>query len=576
MKTRTPLSGVRARTFRIERPASPAAPARIMAVLAAWLIATALPAPCRGAEEGPAERASARATMTTFLEAMNDAAGGERARLTTAIECLDLSDLDPTVRDVRGRELAVGLKEIIDHTRLVVLEDISDDPAGAPWVFLRESTGEVVIGAVGGDWRFTRETVGSVAALLETALERERIAGVPEAPAFLAPSTWIRSRVPDSLREAAFLLEHWQWLGLLALILIGVVVDRLVTAIIASTARPVFGRLMPHADPDVLRQSLRPFGILAMGLVWWSGLLGLGLPDRALAILFFAVKLITAASGVWAVYRFVDIACVWFGERAAATETKFDDLLVPLVRKSLKTFVVAFGLVFVADNLDIDITSLVAGLGLGGLAFALAAQDTVKNLFGSLTILLDRPFQVGDWIAVGDIDGTVEEVGFRSTRVRTFYNSLITLPNSNLINTAVDNFGARSWRRWSTHLSITYDTPPEKIEAFCEGVRELIRRHPHTRKDYFHVYANKFSAASLDVMLYVFFGTPDWGKELEARHALFLDILRLAEELKVEFAFPTQTLHVMRPGEMPDHGDPLGVEAAMKMAREKAGRITGG
>jgi MscS family membrane protein len=289
---------------------------------------------------------------------------------------------------------------------------------------------------------------------------------------------------------------------------------------------------------------VRPGGILAMALVWWAGVLWLGLPVRVLAVLLIAVKFLAAASAVWGAYRVTDVLGEYFAERARGTETKYDDLLVPLVRKSIKIFIFAFGLVFVADNLNVNISSLLAGLGIGGLAFALAAQDTVKNLFGSLTVLLDKPFEVGDWVVIGDLEGTVEEVGFRSTRLRTFYNSLVTIPNANLIATAVDNLGARRYRRWKTTLSLTYDTPPERIEAFCEGVRELVRRHPHTRKDYFHVWANEYAAASLDVLLYVFFETPDWSAELRERHRLFLDILRLAKRVGVEFAFPTQTLHV--------------------------------
>jgi MscS family membrane protein len=198
--------------------------------------------------------------------------------------------------------------------------------------------------------------------------------------------------------------------------------------------------------------------------------------------------------------------------------------------------------VFVADTLDVEVSSLLAGLGLGGLAVALAAQDAVKNLFGSLMILTDRPFSVGDWVVVGDHEGIVEDVGFRSIRIRTFYNSLITLPNSNLISSAVDNYGARRVRRWSTKLGIAYDTPPPKIEAFCEGIRELVREHPATWKASYQVWFNSFGDSALEVLLYVFFEVPDWSAELAARHRLGLDILRLGETLGVEFAFPTRTV----------------------------------
>jgi MscS family membrane protein len=542
-----------------------------------WLLLLAIPsAPGAFAEdagETTPGRTSARATMQSFLEAMNDAAIGQTERIQDAVACLDLGAIDPSLRETKGREAAIELKEIIDRTRLVKYEEIPDDPSAPPYVFLREQHGDVVIARsadADGEWLFTEATVTQIPALLRSALSRERIQGVRAAPTALSPATWLRAHIPAGLRRASFLLEHWQWLGLLALILIGVIVDRVLSMLAVSGSRRAFLRLLPEVKLELVRAAVRPIGILAMALVWWFGVLWLGLPSQVLSVLLLAVKFLAATSGVWAAYRFVDVLSEYLSQRAARTKSRFDDLLVPLVRKSLKTFIIAFGLVFIADNLNVNITSLIAGLGLGGLAFALAAQDTVKNLFGSLTVILDRPFRVGDWVVVDDHEGTVEEVGFRSTRIRTFYNSIITLPNANLIASAVDNLGARFYRRWKAYLSVTYDTPPEKIEAFCEGIRELVRRHPHTRKDYFHVYVNQFSAASLDILLYVFFHTPDWGRELEERHKLFLDILRLAKELEVEFAFPTQTLHVYRPGEGPDHGPPVDVSEAVDRGRHAA------
>ena len=259
-----------------------------------------------------------------------------------------------------------------------------------------------------------------------------------------------------------------------------------------------------------------------------------------------AAKLLAAVSLVWTVYRLVDVAAAVLAARAKETTGKFDDLIVPFFRKSLKALVTVFGLVFIADVLEVGIGSLLAGIGIGGLALALAAQDAVKNFFGSLLVILDRPFHVGDSVVVSGVEGTVTEVGFRSTRIRTFYDSEITLPNGNLISAAVDNYGARRYRRWKTMLSLTYDTPPAKIEEFCEGVRELILNHPDTRKDSFHVYLNEFAPASLDVILYMFFEVPDWKTELAGKQSLGLDILRLAERIGVEFAFPTQTLYVHR------------------------------
>ncbi len=207
---------------------------------------------------------------------------------------------------------------------------------------------------------------------------------------------------------------------------------------------------------------------------------------------------------------------------------------------------ILLGIIFIGDSLTIDMKGLITGLGIGGIAFALAAKDTISNTFGSVTVILDKPFSIGDYIKIStlNIDGMVEEVGLRSTKIRTFYNSLITLPNGQLNNLHIDNLGKRKYRRLNTTLGLQYNTPPEKIEAFCEGVRQIILTHKYTRKDNFHVYFNKFSSSSLDIILYVFFEVSDWNHELAERHRLLINILRLAQEIGVSFAFPTQTIHM--------------------------------
>jgi len=166
----------------------------------------------------------------------------------------------------------------------------------------------------------------------------------------------------------------------------------------------------------------------------------------------------------------------------------------------------------------------------------------VKNFFGSVTVLTDQPFAVGDWIVVNGMEGTVEEVGFRSTRIRTFYDSLITLPNSQLITASVDNYGKRNYRRYTKKLAIKWTTSPDVLEAFCEGIRELVRSHPYTRKDSFQVWVNDINDYSLQVLIYIFWRTPDWNTELRERHRFLLDLHRLAKKLDIEFAYPSQRL----------------------------------
>jgi MscS family membrane protein len=515
---------------------------------------------------------SPRATIGTFLNAMNDIKRGEPDRIEDAITTLDLSDVSQLVRNERGRDLAWVLLEIMDRTRVVAVNKLPDRSSGNPYVFQNYHNGTVRVSRVAdGRWLFDQETVAKLPAILDELADKAKVKGKDNAEdeAHLPLHLRIRAKLPEELKRASFLLENWQWLGILAIIVVGVVLDKLVSLLLRFFVRVWRKRAKHEEFREISEDILRPMALMAMAVTWWVGINLLGLPEEALLILLVAVKFLAGVSGVWAAYRLVDLLGAYLMTRAHRTDSKLDDVLFPLIPRSLKIFVTVVGVIFVAENLNMDISSLLAGLGLGGLAFALAAKDMVQNLFGSITILLDRTFSVGDWIIVGNVEGSVESIGFRSTRVRTFYNSLITLPNSRFITAEVDNMGARRYRRMKCKLSLTYDTPPDKIEAFCEGVRELVRQHPYMRKDYFHVYFNEFAASSLDMLVYVFWETPDWSTELRERHRFLLDCLRLAHRLGVDFAFPTQTLYMKQEDEAPPSGE-LSQDAAFESGRQLA------
>ena len=530
-----------------DRPPWPAHrwPSALRAVASILLIAGAGAAGSIAAVDPRIDLASPRATFDTFLTAMNDVRAGEKERIRDAAACLDLSRVPGLARDETGAESARQLKTYLDKLELIDLAAIPDEAEAGTWVYRMQPEGEVSLARTkDGVWLFSPQTVAALPALVASVADREFVAGLTGGGRASAFAQWVRRQVPAPLRQSAFLLEIWQWIALLVMALAGVIVDRATRFVFTLWWRRVLSRSGLPVDRKVLSDFATPLGIAAMSLLWHLVLPQLGLPASALAALKFAATLLLAAAGVWAAYRLVDLLSVYIAQLASKTDTKFDDLLVPLFRRALKILVVAFGIVFVAQNMDIKVTSLLAGLGIGGIALAMAAKDTVENLFGSVTVLIDRPFEIGDWIVVGDVEGTVEELGFRSTRVRTFHNSLITLPNSLLVKASVDNLGARRYRRLKTMVSVQYDTPPGKIDAFCEGIRELIRNHPYTRKDFYLVYFNQFAASSLDILLYAFHETPDWPTELRERHRLLVDIVRLAERLGVQFAFPTQTLHL--------------------------------
>ncbi len=526
--------------------------------------------------------ASPRATLQTFLEAMSQTPPD--TGLGSA--CMDLS----SVPSEQAADLAIYLYRCINRIEYIDLDDpiIPDATALArretplsSWAFFprdesassasiadrinsrRAGTSSVATDVrkrtvmrlapdakivlrrqPNGEWKFSQQTVAGIESFWE------RIKQLRPVDEFIGEeyrtiSERIEALWPETLRDGRFIgVKYWQWISLFVLIFVGLVVDLTTRIILMIASKRIIQRKGGEAKPETIKRMVRPFGLSLAALLWLWGIGMLGLPGNALAVLVPAVKLFFMLAMVWSAFRLTDLAAEFFESKAQRTRTKFDDVLIPLVRKALKVFIFVFGLIYIAGAFDIPLAPLLTGLGIGGAGFAFAAKDTLEHFFGSVTVIADRPFEVGDWVQIGDVEGTVEELGFRSTRVRTFYNSLVTVPNGNLVRAVVDNFGKRKYRRWSTHLNIAYHTTPEQIDAFCEGIREIIRLHPYTRKDYYQVWLHKFGPHSLDILLYVFFEAPDWNTELRERHRLSLDVIRLADRLGVEFAFPTQTLHL--------------------------------
>lgn len=523
----------------------------------------------------PESLKSARATMATFIHAMNDIKRGEVDKIEEAVTTLDLESVNKLVRKEHGEKLAWLLLEVMDRTRLVNLKRIPDKTDGQPWVFDRYASGVIRIARYpDGRWLFDNETIAKIEAIWQEVADKSKVKGLEDSDAHLPLHLRIRNAIPKTLQQAHFLLETWRWIGILLIIAIGLVADKLLSLLLRLFVRRWQSKRKDSSISEVNEEILRPLGLMAMAAIWWIGINLLGLPEQAMLILLVAVKFLAGISGVWAAYRLVDIVGAYLTKKAKQTDTRMDDALVPLIPKTLKIFVTVVGIVFVADNLNINVSGLIAGLGLGGLAFALAAKDMVQNLFGSVTILLDRTFAVGDWIIVDGQEGSVERIGFRSTRIRTFYNSVLTVPNSTFITANVDNMGERRYRRLSTKLGLAYETPPDKIEAFCEGVRELVRQHPYMRKDYFHVYFNGYGDSALEILVYVFWETPEWSTELRERHRFLLDILRLANEVGVEFAYPTQTLYMKQAGEaQPMSAETMSQQQAFEQGRHNAKAI---
>jgi MscS family membrane protein len=301
-------------------------------------------------------------------------------------------------------------------------------------------------------------------------------------------------------------------------------------------------RVAAHAVDAAARGS----GLLALAVGISQGLRWLELGARAAEWVDAGVRSLFTAAVAVLLWRMVDVLNVWMSLSAAKSARRLNDMLAPLVCKSARTAIVVVALLRGLQNLsDKPITSIIAGLGIGGLAVALASQETIKNFFGSLVILADKPFELGDRIRVDGHDGPVEAVGFRSTRLRTFDGHLVTIPNGELANRTIENVGNRPYIRQVLNLGIAYDTPPDRVERALEIVKECLRDHEGMRPEFPpRAYFNAFNAASLNIQAIYWYHPPDWWAFCAFSERLNLAILRRFREAGIEFAFPTQTVYL--------------------------------
>ncbi len=431
-----------------------------------------------------------------------------------------------------ARDLAIKLKQVLDGKGLYIeLEDVPkqgnylDSASNRSRYILVSTYPDIYVEKQGDKWYYSRRT----ATIVEDYHKEVFPFGT----------------LPKMGTNKYFGLYLWQYIGILILVGASFLIHRLLTFLLDRLITRVLFRA---GYKEVARRYIvpvaRPLSIFFVFLLLRIFEPMLQLPIKTSQYTVLAINALLPFFATWVFYRGADLVGLYFQKLASKTESTLDDQLVPLIRKILKSFVVIIGGLVILQNLQIPILPFLTGLSIGGLAFALAAQDTVKNFFGSVMIFIDKPFQIGDWITTGQIDGTVEEVGIRSTRVRTFRDSVVYVPNGNLANATIDNHGLRVYRRFFTQIAINYDTPPDLIELYIEGLRKLVVDHPHTRKDYYEVHLNEMADSSLNIMFYIFFQVPSWSDELTCRHEIILSIIRLADQIGINFAFPTQTIHV--------------------------------
>ena len=435
-------------------------------------------------------------------------------------------------------ERAIALKRIFDGLGIYVhLEKIPDTPnyqdslSGKNRYILDKTHPKIYLEKIGRRWYYSQETFELIPALYEQTY-----------PFGTHRFLEITERFSD---ETYFGLKAWQYVGLLVVLLTALLFYQILVFINRRIVVKILNKVkLDNLSENFFTPITRPFSLLLDLVFVMLAIRVMQLPSLLNYYIQLGLKASLPFLATIIVYRFVDLIASYLQKAAQKSESMLDDQLVPLFRKVTKILVVIFGTLIVIQNLRFDITGLVAGISIGGLAFALAAQDTIKNLFGSLMILIDKPFKVGDYIKTTDIEGDVEEIGFRSTRVRSLYNSLIYVPNGKMADMTIDNLGMRDYKRFRTFISLTYDTPPELIAIFVEGLQKIVEQHPQSRPDYKEIHLHEFGASAYQILFQMYIVAKEWGDELAVRHDIMLQIVRLANALQVRLAFPTSTLHV--------------------------------
>ncbi len=226
-----------------------------------------------------------------------------------------------------------------------------------------------------------------------------------------------------------------------------------------------------------------------------------------------------------------------FGDKINADFSNF-------IVKSIRFFILILGFIAVLQEWGYNVSGFIASLGLVGMAFALAAKDTAGNLFGSLVIFTDKPFKIGDWIKTPEVEGTIESVGIRSTKVRTFAQALVSVPNGTLANSAILNWSRMGKRRVKTTLGLTYGTSGETLETIIKEIKEMLQNNPDIHQETIHIYFSAFGESSLNIFCYYFTKNTNWAEFMRVREATYLSIMKIVDNNGSSFAFPTQTLHI--------------------------------
>lgn len=511
----------------------------------------------------PLDRSTPRRSMQNFLAAARD------SDWKRAVEFLDMRRVPEGARESRGPRLARELKAVLDRELWVELESLSDEPAGDLDDGLPPS--REVLGTIeteGDDIRVQLERVTAAGDARAWKFSASTVAAVPGLYDEFGPGR-IGEILPPVFFDVSFLdVQLWQWAGLLVFAIVSWLLSWLIAFTIVRVLDPFVRRSRTSIDDRAVAMTAGPLRlVLAVGIfVSLTRLLGLAVPAQHFFDQLGKVAVIVALS--WLLLRLIDVFSRNIEEQLVGRGQIGTAAVVPLGRRAAKAVVLAFTTLAALQNFGFNVTGLIAGLGIGGLAVALAAQKTLENLFGGLTLIADQPVRVGDFCRFSDKIGTVEDIGLRSTRIRTLDRTVVSVPNSEFTNMQLENFTRRD-RIWlHPILGVRYETTPDQLRFLLVELKKMLVAHPRVLSQPARVRFVGFGDFSLNLEIFAYVDTTDFDEFLAIQEDVFLRIMDIVEQSGTGFAFPSQTVYLGSDSGLP--ADPVAAaEASVRSWREK-------
>lgn len=500
-------------------------------------------------------RASARSTMRTFLELVGADSAPAEARL---VATMDLSHLGADPHQQEARLLSEYLKRVIDRVGFVLFQEIPDDPwQKEAYIHFRHPAGTIVLAPTGLTengvpvWQFTGETMQAVRDLY-LAVEDMPVAGFVE-PLPLRPWTYFWMR--QHFRAAApWLLwplgsvEIWQWAALLLSVVICWLAAALTSKILLIGGlrfRTLNALASRTCDARRYKQPLR---------VAWTGfflnaVLGaIGLPDRTSLILGRLSLSVGIFALIWLMVRILHAVSGLNAKNLESAERNHRGVLVSLTLGLIRVSVILAGVLWLADIWAVPYSSMLTGLGIGGIAVALATQNTLQNVIAGFTLFADRPLSVGDFCKYGGNLGTVERIGLRSVRIRTLDRSVVSIPTAAFAEMQLENLAVRDRFLFRATLGLRYETTGDQLRFLLAEIRKMLVGHPKVLPDPARVRFDGFGDYSLNIDLFTYICAVDWNEYLAVREDINFRLMKLVEAAGTGFAFPSQTTYFARDG----------------------------